>query len=129
MSTPFRTWKGVEPHEFAPGVNITAIGGEQVLMCRVTYSPGAVIPEHNHPESEQLMYVMEGDVTVTVAGETQTLGPGDLAVINRGLDHDLSTVDGCTFIEALSPVPVDHVPVPERDLVLGALGNSRHVAR
>ena len=129
MSSPFRTWKGVEPHEFAPGVNITAIGGERVLMCRVTYEPGAVIPEHNHPHSEQLMYVVSGDVTLTVAGETKTLTDGDLAVVNRGLDHDLSTVDGCTFIEALAPVPVDHVPVPERDLVLGPEGGSLHVER
>ena len=129
MSSPFRTWKGVEPHEFAPGVTINAIGGEQVLMCRVNYEAGAVIAEHNHPDSEQLMYVMDGDVTLTVEGQTETLRAGDVAVVNRGLNHNLSTVQGCTFIEALSPVPRDHVPVPQRDLVLGAGGDALHVDR
>ena len=129
MSSPFRSWKEVEPYEFAPGVHITAIGGERVLMCRVTYDPGAVIPEHNHPDSEQLMYVVEGDVTLTVAGQTRTLTAGDLAVVSRGLDHHLSTESGCTFIEALAPVPVDHVPVPKRDLVLGPEAGSLHVER
>ena len=129
MSSPFRTWKGVDPHEFAPGVNIKAIGGEQVLMCQVTYEAGAVIPEHSHPDSEQLMYVIEGDVTLTVEGVTKTLTKGDLAVINKGLTHNLSTQAGCVFIEALAPVPVDHVPDPERDLVLGSQGGSLHVER
>jgi quercetin dioxygenase-like cupin family protein len=129
MSSPFRTWKGVEPHQFAPGVAIRAIGGEQVLMCRVEYQPGAVIPEHAHPASEQLMYVVEGDVTLTVEGQTKTLLAGDLAVVNKGRLHNLSTETGCVFIEALSPVPVDHVPDVERDLVLGEQGGSLHVER
>ena len=129
MSSPFRTWRDVDPHDFAPGVRINAIGGEQVLMCRVTYLPGAVIPNHAHPVSEQLMYVMEGDVTLTVAGNTATLQPGDVAVINKGVAHDLSTEAGCVFMEALSPVPTDHVPDHRRDLVLGAAGTSLHVER
>lgn len=129
MSSPFRTWSGVDSHEFAPGVSINAIGGERVLMCRVDYAPGAVIPEHAHPDTEQLMYVVDGDVTLTVEGETKTLRAGDVAVVNRGLLHNLSSEDGCTFIEALSPVPIDHVPVPERDLVLGAGGDALHVER
>lgn len=129
MTSPFGSWTGQEPFEFAPNVTINAIGGEQVLMCRVRYQPGAVIPEHDHPESEQLMYVVEGDVTLTIEGESRRLVGGDVAVVNRGLRHELSTVEGCEFIEALSPVPTDHVPVPERDLVLGAQGTSLHVDR
>ena len=129
MSSPFRSWKGVEPHEFAPGVTINAIGGEQVLMCRVTYEPGAVIPEHLHPHSEQLMYIVDGDLTLTVDGATSRLTAGDVAVVNKAKLHDLSTENGCTFIEALSPVPTDHVPDPDRDLVLGPAGDELHVER
>ena len=129
MSSPFRTWKGVSAHDFAPGVSIHAIGGEQVLMCRVQYEPGAVIPRHSHPESEQLMYVIDGDVTLMVGEDQATLEAGDVAVVNKGREHSLSTVQGCTFIEALAPVPRDHVPDPDRDLVLGAAGDDAHVER
>lgn len=129
MKGPFRTWNGVEAHPFAPGVSIHAIGGSQVLMCRVNYEPGAVIPLHSHPESEQLMYVVSGDVTLVVEGEASTLRAGDVAVVNKGKEHTLTTEGGCQFIEALSPVPADHVPDPKRDLVLGALGDSQHVER
>jgi hypothetical protein len=34
-----------------------------------------------------------------------------------------------TFVEALAPVPRDHVPDAERDLVLGEQGDSLHVER
>ena len=36
---------------------------------------------------------------------------------------------GVTFFEALAPVPLDHVPDRERDLVLGPDGGSTHVER
>jgi quercetin dioxygenase-like cupin family protein len=129
LSSPFRSWNGVEAHEFAPGVTLHAVGGEQVLMCRVSYDAGAVIPLHDHPEAEQLMYVVDGDVTLVVGSDERELRSGDVAVINRGVEHELWTDGGCTFIEALSPGPRDHVPDPERDLVLGSQGDALHVDR
>jgi quercetin dioxygenase-like cupin family protein len=75
------------------------------------------------------MWIVDGDVTMTVGGETKTLGAGDVVVVNRGVEHELRSDGGMTFIEALSPVPRDHVPDPERDLVLGEQGDSLHVER
>jgi quercetin dioxygenase-like cupin family protein len=66
---------------------------------------------------------------MTVGDETRELGPGDVIVVNRGIEHELVSEGGVTFVEAMSPVPRDHIPNPERDLVLGALGDSLHVAR
>jgi hypothetical protein len=50
-------------------------------------------------------------------------------VVNRGLEHELHSGPGVTFMEALAPVPLDHVPDRERDLVLGAEGGAGHVER
>lgn len=127
--SPFRTWNEVEPFEFVPGVRLNAVGGEQVLVCRVSYEPGFGVPLHSHEATEQVMVVLEGEMTLTVAGETRTLGPGDTAVINRGVEHAVGSDTGCTFVEALAPVPLDHVPDRERDLVLGPDGGARHVEK
>ncbi len=124
---PFRTWKRIEPHPFRPGVEIKAIGGEQVLVCSVAYAPGTRVQRHAHDATEQVMVITGGEVTMTVGEETQTLTEGDVAVVNRGLEHELHSEGGCTFVEALAPVPLDHVPVLERDLVLGPDGGSGHV--
>ena len=50
-----------------------------------------------------------------------------MAVVNRGIEHELYSEHGVSFIEALAPPPLDHVPDRERDLVLGDLGGSLHV--
>jgi len=126
----FGTWNGVPLHEFVPGVNIHAAGGEQVLVCRVNYDPGFGVGTHSHEHTEQVMVVTQGELELTVAGQgTRTLGVGDWAVINRGVEHSVRTENGAQFVEALAPVPLDHVPDRDRDLVLGPDGGARHVER
>jgi quercetin dioxygenase-like cupin family protein len=110
-------------------VTLHAIGGEQVLLCHVVYEPGTTVARHSHPEAEQVMWIVEGDVTMTVGDETKTLGAGDVVVVNAGVEHELYSRGGLTFIEALAPVPRDHVPNADRDLVLGAQGDVLHVDR
>jgi quercetin dioxygenase-like cupin family protein len=129
LSSPFKTWNGVEPHALFPGVGLRAVAGEQVLLGHVTYAPGTTVARHSHPQAEQAMWIVEGSLTMTVGDETAELGPGDVVVVNRGIEHELLSEEGVTFVEAMSPVPRDHVPDPERDLVLGALGDSLHVDR
>jgi quercetin dioxygenase-like cupin family protein len=75
------------------------------------------------------MWIVEGDVTMTVGDETKTLGAGDVVVVNRGIEHELYSAGGMTFVEALSPVLRDHVPDRERDLVLGVQGDALHADR
>jgi quercetin dioxygenase-like cupin family protein len=128
-ASPFRTWNGVESWQFADGIRLHAIGGEQILLCRVTYEPGKRVPDHAHQQTEQVMAILDGAVTVTVAGETRDVTAGDVIVINKGVPHSLYSEGGVTFFEALAPVPLDHVPNRGRDLVLGPGGGLEHVER
>jgi quercetin dioxygenase-like cupin family protein len=125
----FRTWEGREPFAIFPGVSVHSIGGEQVLLCRVRYEPGTSVARHAHEHTEQVMFVADGDVTMTVGDETRTLRTGDVVVVNRGIEHELRSDGGCLFFEALAPVPLDHVDDVERDLVLGPDGGRLHVER
>ena len=112
-----------------PGVTMHAIGGDQVLMCRVAYEPGTTVRRHSHAATEQVMLITDGSVRMTIGDETRELAAGDVAVVNRGIEHELYSEHGVSFIEALAPPPLDHVPDRERDLVLGDLGGSLHVER
>ena len=127
--TPFRTWNGREAWEFVDGVRLHAIGGEQVLLCRVRYAPGKQVPWHKHDDAEQVMFILEGEVEMTIEDDTKNLVPGDVVVVNRGLHHKLYSESGVAFMEALSPVPLDHVPDKDLDLVLGPDGGAQHVAK
>jgi quercetin dioxygenase-like cupin family protein len=110
-------------------VGLRAVGGEQVLLCHVTYEPGTTVRRHSHDATEQVMWVVDGDLTMTVGEETRRLGAGDTVVVNRGVEHELHSEGGVTFLEALAPVPLDHVPDRARDLVLGPDGGAGHVDR
>jgi quercetin dioxygenase-like cupin family protein len=125
--SPFRSWNDVPATEFHPGVHLRAIGGDQVCICKATYEPGKRVPTHTHEHTEQVMVILEGEVTMTIAGQTKTLRQGDVVVVNRGIEHSLVSEPGVTFLEALAPVPLDHIPDRERDLVLGAEQGANHV--
>jgi quercetin dioxygenase-like cupin family protein len=127
-SVGFSTWNGVPSYEFVDGVNIHAVGGDQVLMCRVVYEPGKTVPRHAHEHTEQLMAIVEGSVRMTIGDETRDLGPGDVVCVNKGIEHELYSEEGVTFFEALAPVPLDHVPDKRRDLFLSE-GGVTHVER
>jgi quercetin dioxygenase-like cupin family protein len=128
-SSPFRTWTGRDSWEFVDGVRIHAIGGEQVLLCKVKYDPGKQVPWHKHDDTEQVMFILDGEVDMTIEEETATLKAGDVVVVNRGLHHKLFSEGGVTFMEALAPVPLDHVPEKDLDLVLGPDGGATHVEK
>jgi quercetin dioxygenase-like cupin family protein len=128
-SHPFRTWNGRDSFEFVDGVHFHAIGGEQVLLCRVRYDAGKQVPWHKHDDTEQVMYILEGEVEMTIEDDTATLRAGDVVVVNRGLRHKLHSRSGVAFIEALAPVPLDHVPDKALDLVLGPDGGAQHVEK
>jgi len=116
-------------HTMFPGVALHSIGGEQVLLCRVVYEPGKAVARHAHEHTEQVMAIVEGEVDVTIGDDKATLRPGDVCVMNRGVEHELYSERGVTFFEALAPVPLDHVPDRELDLVLGPDGGATHVER
>ncbi len=110
-------------------MKVHPIAGDQVFLGRVTYEPGTTVRRHSHEHTEQAMLILEGSLRMTIGAETRDMGPGDVCVVNRGIEHELVSTGGVTFIEALGPVPLDHIGDRERDLVLGDLQGSLHVER
>jgi quercetin dioxygenase-like cupin family protein len=99
------------------------------LLCRVSYDAGKSVARHAHEHTEQVMVVVDGEVDITIGDDRRQLRAGDVCVMNRGVEHELYSEGGVTFFEALAPVPLDHVPDRERDLVLGDDSGSQHVER
>lgn len=128
-NSPFGSFVDREPWAIFDGVRLKAIAGDQVFLGRVTYEPGTTVARHSHEHTEQVMLVLDGSLTMTIGSDARELRSGDVCVVNRGVEHELHSASGVTFVEALGPVPLDHIPDRERDLVLGDLGGSLHVER
>ena len=56
-------------------------------LCRAILPPGEGHAFHAHPELEEIIYVMEGEVEQWVERERRVLRPGEVAHIPRGLVH------------------------------------------
>lgn len=56
--------------------------------------PGQIWPDFVH-DTEEFVVVAEGDLEITVEGDTARCGPGDLVLIPSGARHTLKTSAEC----------------------------------
>ena len=95
--------------EALPGISLQEAHLENLMITMMELSPGAIIPEHAHPH-EQISYCVSGSLTLTVEGETKTLGPGEGAAIAADAKHSaLTGPEGAFFIDSWSPVRADYI--------------------
>jgi len=63
-------------------------GAEQTIGLAV-FDAGSGNVEHIHPNCEEVVYVLEGEVEHTLGRQRTTLRRGDLIVVPRGIAHRL----------------------------------------
>lgn len=73
-------------------------GAEQTVGLAV-FDPGKSNIEHAHPDSEEIVFVLEGEVEHTLGAQRITLRAGDLIVVPRGAPHRLLN-EGATPVRA-----------------------------
>ena len=86
MSPYFVTRQDCSSHTIFPGVNIFTTAGENMMLSLVEFEPGAIVQPHSHPH-EQMGMLLEGELTFTIGGQTQTLRPGEMWRIPGGVVH------------------------------------------
>jgi len=64
----------------------SATGGS-IMMFEETVPPGTKSTRHLHRDSDEVAYVVRGEVTFMIGGEVTTGGPGTYAFIPRGVPH------------------------------------------
>jgi quercetin dioxygenase-like cupin family protein len=79
------------------------IHGDQCTMGIVEIEKGSVLPLHHHPH-EQLTYILEGELEMTIGGETMTLRQGDYFVIHSNVPHAAVAHVACKVIDVFAPV-------------------------
>lgn len=54
----------------------------------LTMAPGDYVSEHYHPYSEEFLYVVRGELVVTVDGDTEvTLAAGEATMVPKNIRH------------------------------------------
>jgi quercetin dioxygenase-like cupin family protein len=67
-------------------------------------------PRHNHPETDETFYVIEGKMTFNVAGQTISAPAGTTVFIERGQEHSFVVeTDTANTLILLIPAPTEKV--------------------
>jgi quercetin dioxygenase-like cupin family protein len=96
-------------HEIFPGVHIFTAAGQEMMLSLVEFAPHAVVEPHSHLH-EQMGMLLEGELTFTIGGQTQTLRAGEMWRIPGGVVH--SAVAGDAPVKALDvfhPIREDYL--------------------
>ena len=91
------------------GISARFVTGSRIMFSFVRLAPGAVMPDHNHPH-EQLGYVVEGSMVLTLDKEERELHPGDAYTIPGGVTHRaVGGPSGCLVLDVFSPLREDYL--------------------
>jgi len=93
----------------APGVEMSMMVGGAMMANWVRIEPDAGIPMHSHPH-EQLGLVLEGEIEMTIAGDTRICRPGDAYTIPGEIPHSgKAGPAGCLVLDLFSPPREDYI--------------------
>src|SRR5258708_14772111 len=69
------------------GLATNAETGGAFLLFDDVMTKGKTTPLHSHPEVDETLYMLEGEILVHIDGREQTLGSGGVAMFPRGVPH------------------------------------------
>jgi quercetin dioxygenase-like cupin family protein len=97
--------------------------GGQMSIVEVTEHPGAEAPLHVHHRDDEAFWILEGEVTFEVGGETIEASAGDYVFGPRDIPHRFTVGEnGCRMLFILVPGGIEGViratsePAPSRTL-------------
>ncbi len=104
---PLITLDTLPVRDLFPGLRARLIHTDRVTHSWVDIDPGASFPEHHHPH-EQIVTVVEGELEITVGGDTHVLTPGKVFVIPPHTPHAGRALTRCRVLDTFAPVREDY---------------------
>jgi quercetin dioxygenase-like cupin family protein len=77
--------------ERRPGWHGRYFDSRSMTFGHYAFDAGATIHGHSH-EQEEVWHVIEGELEVTVAGVTQKVGPGFVAIVPPDTKHEVRAI-------------------------------------
>jgi quercetin dioxygenase-like cupin family protein len=86
------------PWERLPGWLGRIFHSKNLTLARWDFSRGSSIHQHCHP-TEEVWYVTDGELDITIEGETRVARKGRAAIVpNNGLHNVVALTDGSAFV-------------------------------
>src|ERR1700761_7935163 len=62
---------------------VSTFNGHEIMVVKVQ----GAFNWHSHPDSDDFFYVLKGNLTIELRDGAVKLGPGDLYVVPKGVEH------------------------------------------
>jgi len=99
--------KSIPSKEPMPGITGYYAHGDKHTFGYVEIKKGTVVPQHQHPH-EQITYVIEGRLDMTIGGKLCSLTAGMFEIIPSNTPHGAAAVMDCKLIDTFSPTREDY---------------------
>lgn len=93
--------------DLAPGLTGYYAHGEQMTFGLVEIEAGSNLPQHKHVH-EQITYIAEGELEMTIGGEVHLLSAGMFFVIPSNVLHGAVAKTNVKVIDVFNPVREDY---------------------
>lgn len=100
--------KDAKPVNVLPGLTRRTLAqSKSMMICEFTFNAQVTIPIHNHPH-EQVGYLVEGRVEMTINGEKFLLVKGDSYCAPAGVPHGVYTLEPSIIVDTFCPPREDY---------------------
>ncbi|MCB0636196.1 MAG: cupin domain-containing protein [Lewinella sp.] len=93
--------------EIVPGFFARMVHLEKLTVAHFRIVAGSTLPEHAH-HHEQITNVIEGQLEMTVGGQTQVCTAGMSVTIPAHVPHSGRALTDCRVVDVFSPVREDY---------------------
>ncbi|WP_420582772.1 cupin domain-containing protein [Reichenbachiella sp.] len=97
----------LETKELVSGISGQLIHTDTMSIGYFDIAKGAVLPEHSHVH-EQVTSILEGELEMTVNGETKIMKAGHVATIPSNTPHSARALTDCKAVDVFNPVREDY---------------------
>ena len=100
------SWRSMLPEPTA--VPMLAFGTEETAVQAFVFAPGKGFAPHAHEQSEQVLYVVEGEAEIRLGNEARRVGPGAALVVPKGEAHSVENVGDDQLVVMMVSTPPIH---------------------
>jgi len=100
--------KDAKPIQVLPGlIRRTLAEGPSMMICEFIFDAHVTVPVHSHPH-EQVGYIVEGRVEMSIDGKKTELLKGDTYVAPSNVPHGAYTLEPAVIVDSFSPPREDY---------------------
>jgi len=96
----------LEALEKRPGWRGHIFHSQTMTFAHWDFAKGATIHRHDH-EQEEVWHVLEGELELTIGGESHIAGPGVVAIVPPSTAHEVKALSNGKAIVADYPLRAD----------------------